>query len=101
VLGPLTGLDLMRSRRLAARRDIDLTNGPGKLCQALSLDRSHDGADLGDRASGIVIVDDGTAPPAPPAPPAVSGRIVISVAQDVPWRWSVPGNAVVSRARPG
>lgn len=97
-LEPLTGLDVMRARRPAARRDVDLTNGPGKLCQALALDRSHDGADLGDRAIGIVIVDDATAPP---ARPAVSGRIGISVAQHVPWRWSVPGNAFVSRGRPG
>src|SRR5688572_32890851 len=31
---PLSGLDLMSSRRPAARRDVDLTNGPGKLCAA-------------------------------------------------------------------
>jgi DNA-3-methyladenine glycosylase len=97
-LEPLTGLDLMWARRPAARRDVDLANGPGKLCQALGLDRSHDGTDLGDPAGGIVVADDGAAPP---DRPTVSGRIGISVAQDVPWRWSVPGNAFVSRARPG
>ncbi len=35
---PLTGLDLMRRRRPHARRDTDLTNGPGKLCLALGID---------------------------------------------------------------
>lgn len=43
---PLTGLPLMRRRRAVAR-DRDLTNGPGKVCQALGIDRRHDGADLG------------------------------------------------------
>ena len=60
-LEPLTGLEAMRSRRPAVRRDLDLTNGPGKLCQAFALDRAHDGTDL---VSGDVwIGDDGSAAP--------------------------------------
>ena len=53
-------------RRPAPRRD--LTNGPAKLCQALGIERSLDGADLvtGDR--GIAVVDDGTPPPRRPRP---------------------------------
>ncbi len=96
-LTPLTGLDAMRAARgPAARVDRDLCNGPGKLCQALGLDRTFDGADLvtGDR--GVELVDDGTAPP---ARPGLSGRVGISVATDVPWRFYVPGAVGVSRAR--
>ena len=96
-LTPLTGLDAMRAARgPAARVDRDLCNGPGKLCQALGLDRAFDGADLvtGDR--GVGLVDDGTAPP---ARPGLSGRVGISVATDVPWRFYVPGAVGVSRAR--
>jgi len=96
-LTPLGGLEEMRAARgPAARLDRDLTNGPGKLCQALGLDRSFDGADLvtGDR--GVEVADDGTAPP---SPPGVSGRIGVSVAADVRWRFYVPGAAGVSRAR--
>ncbi|MDQ3642530.1 MAG: DNA-3-methyladenine glycosylase [Actinomycetota bacterium] len=96
-LTPLTGLDAMRAARgPAARVDRDLCNGPGKLCQALGLDRSFDGADLvtGDR--GVELVDDGTAPP---VVPGVSGRIGISVAADVPWRFYVPGAVGLSRGR--
>ncbi len=96
-LTPLTGLDAMRAARgPAARMDRDLCNGPGKLCQALGLDRTFDGADLvtGDRS--VELVDDGTAPP---ALPGVSGRVGISVATDVPWRFYVPGAVGLSSAR--
>jgi DNA-3-methyladenine glycosylase len=44
-LKPSTGLDLWR----AARPDLPLdriASGPGRLCRALGLDRSHDGLDL-------------------------------------------------------
>ena len=36
-LEPMRGLDLMRQRRPAAKRDVELTNGPGKLCAALGI----------------------------------------------------------------
>jgi DNA-3-methyladenine glycosylase len=96
-LTPLAGLDEMRAARgPAARLDRDLCSGPGKLCQALGLDRSFDGADLvtGDR--GVRLVDDGTPPP---EQPGVSGRVGLSVAADVPWRYYVPGAVGLSRAR--
>ena len=96
-LTPLAGMDEMRAARgPAARLDRDLCSGPGKLCQALGLDRSFDGADLvtGDR--GVALGDDGTPPP---AEPGVSGRVGISVAADVPWRFFVPGAVGLSRAR--
>lgn len=41
---PITGCDAMRRRRLAARSDRDLTNGPGKLCAAFGISGpSHHG----------------------------------------------------------
>ncbi|MHB1854463.1 MAG: DNA-3-methyladenine glycosylase, partial [Acidimicrobiales bacterium] len=45
-LSPLAGLEEMRAARPAARRDRDLCRGPARLCQALGIDRSYDGADL-------------------------------------------------------
>ena len=42
---PDEGLALMRQRRLLSD-DRNLTNGPGKLCQALGIDRSYNEADL-------------------------------------------------------
>ena len=43
---PVRGIGSMRERRPKAKRDYDLTNGPGKLCAALAIDRSFDGEDL-------------------------------------------------------
>src|SRR3954452_17851946 len=39
------GLELARSRRVRSS-DRDLARGPARLCQALAIDRSHNGADL-------------------------------------------------------
>ncbi len=112
-LTPLSGLDEMRTGRafrttMAAgprppstafgpRRpwaDHQLCSGPAKLCQAFALDRSFDGADLvtGDRQ--VTVADDGVPPP---AQPGVSGRIGLSVARDLPWRFYVPGAPGLSR----
>jgi DNA-3-methyladenine glycosylase len=43
---PLEGLELMALRRGIAATRRELSNGPGKLCQAFAIDRSHYGADL-------------------------------------------------------
>src|ERR1700734_4046357 len=45
-LEPIEGLDIMRTRRPLARKDRDLTSGPGKLTRALAITRAHNGADL-------------------------------------------------------
>ena len=46
---PVAGIELMRKRR-HGQPDRNLTNGPGKLCIAMGIDRGLDGADLlGDR----------------------------------------------------
>jgi DNA-3-methyladenine glycosylase len=44
-LEPLEGVELMEKRRKTAR-PLDLCRGPGRLCQALAIDGSLDGADL-------------------------------------------------------
>lgn len=84
---PLAGLDAMRARRPRARRDADLANGPGKLCQALGLDRGWDGLDLCAANAAIWIGDDRTPPP---AQPIVSPRIGIRAGIGRLWRWQAP-----------
>jgi DNA-3-methyladenine glycosylase len=93
-LAPVAGLDDMWRARPRARRERDLASGPAKLCQALGIDGSFDGADLVDNDRKVAIYDDGVAPP---AHPGVSPRIGISVALDEPWRWYVPGDPNLSR----
>ena len=57
-LDPVEGIELMQHRR-GRDKLTDLTTGPGKLCIALDIDRSHDGADL---LGGAMWVEDrGTA----------------------------------------
>jgi DNA-3-methyladenine glycosylase len=91
---PLVGLDVMRSRRLAARRDRDLCTGPARLAQAFGIDRAFDGVDL---VSGpLRVVDDGTEPP---ARPGVTTRVGLSAGRgdDRPWRYVVSGDPNLSR----
>ena len=93
-LVPLDGLDEMRERRPAARRDRDLCSGPAKLCQAFGLDREHDGADLVTADRGVTILDDGTLPP---VDPVQTTRVGLSAGAEHPWRWYVAGDPNVSR----
>ena len=45
-LEPVGGLEWMKRRRKAARKERDLCNGPAKLCQAMGIDRSYNKVDL-------------------------------------------------------
>ena len=104
----MAGIEAMRTARPAARRDVDLCNGPAKLCQALGITKTENGTDLlspgGPEAEpGVVrLVDDGTPPP---RRPGRGTRIGIKVATDKRWRFWVPGRpptslpAVVSDTR--
>lgn len=93
-LAPLGGVEAMRGRRAKARRDTDLCSGPAKLCQALAIDGSLDGADL--IAGPPRILDDGTGPP---ASVVQTTRVGLTKAVDEPWRWYVADEPNVSRPR--
>ena len=92
---PIEGIALMRKRR-PARTDHTMTNGPGKLCLALGIDRSLDGADLlGDR----VWIEQGKSRIGPTG--IASGRrIGVEYSgewADKPWRFWIRNNPFVSR----
>jgi DNA-3-methyladenine glycosylase len=94
-LEPLRGIEGMFARR-GVQREQDLCSGPGKLTQALGVSLAHNDTDL---ASGPVTI-------APPAagwrerPVIAGGRIGITRAVELPWRFCVAGNRHVSRPRP-
>lgn len=97
----LRGLKAQATRSPAAidlRTAISLTAGPGRLCQALAIDRRHDGLDLA--SSDQVWLEPGDCPTAPlPDPPmsvSCGQRIGISQAQDLPLRWFFDGHHFVS-----
>jgi DNA-3-methyladenine glycosylase len=93
---PIDGLEVMRARRPAARRDRDLCSGPARLAQALGLTGADNGASLVRGSLGIY--DDGVAPP---ARPGRSTRIGLAVGKGETsrWRWFVPGDENVSKHR--
>ena len=95
-LEPVEGIARMRRRR-PGRADHDLTNGPGKLCAALGISRSLDGADLlGPR----VWLEEGRRE-VRASQIAVGPRVGIDYAQewaDKPWRFWIKGNPYVSRS---
>ncbi len=91
-LEPLGGVELMRSRRGLERLE-DLCSGPGKLTQALAIELEHNGVDL--RRGPIRI---SSRPPAwRDVRVAVSKRIGITKAADLPWRFTAAGSRFVSR----
>jgi DNA-3-methyladenine glycosylase len=94
---PLTGVDEMYASRPGITRDRDLCGGPGRLCQALSIDGTFDGTDIVKASDGVVLVDDGTPPP---EDPGVSTRIGISPGKgdELPYRYYVRAAVGVSRA---
>jgi DNA-3-methyladenine glycosylase len=92
---PLEGLSGMRRRRGADRRDVELTNGPGKLTEAFGVDDAFHGADL---TEAPLYFAEGT----PPDEEAVarSARIGLSKGTERPWRFFVEGHPYVSPATP-
>jgi DNA-3-methyladenine glycosylase len=93
-LEPVEGIEMMRERR-RLHPDNNLTNGPGKLCIALDIDRELDGADLlGDR---VWLEEFQTISP---RRVAKGPRIGIDYAAewiDKPWRFWIRDNSYISR----
>lgn len=100
-LAPTGGLDLMHQRRPKARSESDLCSGPGKLCQALGIDRSCDGVDLLVPGSPVVLTGEPSALPAGSviarsARVGLSDRLSTASEQ---WRFFIQGERNVSKSR--
>lgn len=90
---PIEGIDYMTRKRHVHKLEL-LTNGPGKLTQAFSIDRDFNGIDV--TKKGLLFVVDG--PPIAPSAIVATGRIGISKAIDDLLRFYSKGNRFVSRA---
>lgn len=96
---PLEGVEVMRELREAGRaykhplKLRDLTNGPGKVCAALSINKELYGHDL--TVEPLVL---GFAPLLPEETIGSSPRVGISKNIDAPKRFFIEGNVFVSRA---
>jgi DNA-3-methyladenine glycosylase len=91
-LEPTHGLDRMRERRGLDDPRL-LCAGPGRLGQALAIDRGLDGAALDAPPFRLVAPEPGSAPVELLAGP----RIGISKAMDRPWRFGLKGSRFLSR----
>ncbi len=90
------GLDLARSRRVAARQDVDLARGPGRLTQALGVTGADNGSSLLEPRSRLLLT---SAAKRLPGSRIRSGpRVGITKAADLPWRFWLDGEATVSRS---
>lgn len=90
-LQPIEGLEIMRLNRKNAN-ELNLTNGPAKLCQALEIDKQFNGHELDQEPLKLI-----------PANPLYDKKIVkttrIGISKDAHrlWRWYVAGNKFVSQ----
>jgi DNA-3-methyladenine glycosylase len=97
-LEPTLGLDWMRERR-PVRELCQLTNGPGKLCAALDINRSLDGVDLCDAKSPMFIAENKSRKRflKERGPMVITTRIGIKQAAELPLRFYLEGSEFVSR----
>jgi DNA-3-methyladenine glycosylase len=107
----IDGVPLARARRSGAAgqprgqrrspgttlRDLDLARGPARLCEALGIDRSRNGADVVSLASPLRVFAPLTAVPA--ADISRGPRVGVSRAAHVSWRFWIAGEPVVSPYR--
>ncbi len=99
-LEPLEGVDEMAHARQLEMRNLKdhvrLTSGPGRLCEAFGITRSADnGRDLTSPNSGLWIGDDGLRP----QNIALTPRVGVTKAAEMPLRYILQGNPFVSRLR--
>ena len=89
-LEPVSGIEVVEANR--GMTGPTATNGPGKLCEALRIDRSLGGHDL--RREPLRLLSGGLEPS---ESVTKTTRIGISKAVERPWRFYITGNPYVSR----
>jgi DNA-3-methyladenine glycosylase len=92
---PLKGLEEM-ARRRGTNDSRSLCSGPGRLCQAMGIDRAENGLDLV-RGQHLWLLEGA---PVALSKISVGSRVGITSGTERPWRFSVRGDRFVSRARP-
>lgn len=97
-LHPQVGVELMKKRRSSIKRQVDLTNGPGKLCAAMGITRDQNEFNL--ITSPLYIEDVGFNPQ--PEDILSGPRIGIPYAEEAvhyPWRFWLKGDEYVSKKK--
>ena len=94
---PVEGISQMALNRLGKKSIndnelINLANGPGKICRAFKINKSHNGTDL--TKNEIFILDNKDVPK---NQIISTTRIGIKKSVDLPWRYYIKDNRFVSR----
>ena len=94
----VTGLELARARRPAARSDSELAKGPARLTGVLGLTREHNGTRLvtPGNSSRLLAGERG-----PPERIGTGPRVGVATAVDTPWRFWDTSSPAVSPYRRG
>ena len=87
---PLEGIELMRTNRSTEKLG-DLCSGPGKLCQAFGIDRSHNGISLTDGEIQVLVRTDDSRPDI-----SITKRIGITSGSDLKRRFVLNGSRWIS-----
>lgn len=88
---PLEGINAMRTKRNVAK-DIELSNGPGKLCAALGIDRSLNNHDLRQRPLQLIL-----RAPLDRSSIIQTTRIGLTKGTEALWRFYISNNPYRSR----
>ena len=97
------GEELARARRTRGTTAIaprDLARGPARLCQALGIDRSQNGADMVSAGAPLRMLSGTLIQPAIPRRIVAGPRVGVSSAAEIPWRYWYDGDPTVSIYRP-
>ncbi len=94
---PLNGIEIMTQNRfglseLPKNKKANLTNGPGKICQAFEINKSHYGIDL--TGNEIYLLDN----------KKIKGKEIVTTTRigikksiDLPWRYYLKDNPYISK----
>jgi DNA-3-methyladenine glycosylase len=94
-LEPVEGMEIMAKRRGTLSKQVNLTNGPGRLCIAMGISRVQNMLDL--VASPLTVED---APLVSSENIVASSRVGVDYARewkDMPWRFYIKNNSFVSK----
>jgi DNA-3-methyladenine glycosylase len=94
----VSGTELARARRRAARRDHELARGPARLTSALGIGPRDNGVDLLDPASRIRLL---TGEQVAQESIRTGPRVGVAAATEAPWRFWIEGSPAVSLNRRG